>query len=76
MSRAPMTQTGLDVILQGRCQHPNCDCEGKDHEPLRYFHSQCHPKSPTWVFYKKGGILTVECGVCRRLIVEVKVAEA
>lgn len=47
------------------------DCGGDDHV---YMHSQCHPKSPTWVNYSEG-YLTIECAECDKVITVIKVAE-
>ncbi len=52
-----------------------------DHGPL-YFHSRCHPSSPTWTFYDKGE-LVVTCAAwmivagrrCEQEIVRIAVAE-
>lgn len=55
---------------QMRCSNPGCT---EDHGPL-YFHSRCHPESPTWTHYENG-VLTIECAECRTTITTVQVAD-
>lgn len=67
----PLLKGNLDQVSRCDCGH--CVAE---HEKF-YLQSRCHPNAPLWVFYQRGtGLLSVECAVCRRLIVEVKVSES
>lgn len=50
--------------LPACCEHEGCGCGGR-----LYIHSKCHSGAPTWTFVE-GGVLTVECSVCRRTIVQ------
>lgn len=39
-----------------------------------WFHSACHPKSPTWAKYENGKV-EITCAKCRQLLVEIAVAK-
>ena len=39
-----------------------------------YFHSRCHPSTPTWVVFKDG-LVHVTCAECDELIVIIKIAD-
>jgi hypothetical protein len=52
-----------------RCDHPRCDeCDGLTLE------GTCHPGSPVWATYTKGGELSLECSKCDTHILTVMVA--
>lgn len=73
-SLPPMTTVELDKLSAQGCQMPGCEgnCGNTDHE--FFFHARCHPKAPAWVSYSAAeAVLTVVCGVCRKLIARVKV---
>ncbi len=54
-----------------RCSLPGCD--RSQHENEIYFSSQCHFGQPMWVRYR-GDVLTVECSVCKKVVVAVVIA--
>lgn len=64
-----LTREDLDRL---RCAAEHPDGEPCDHAEL-YFHSRCHPESPTWAVYADGA-LRVECAECRKVVAEVAVA--
>ena len=37
-------------------------------------HSACHPKTPLWVNYNKGGELELTCSVCEAAVCRIAVA--
>ncbi len=63
-ARKPLTSD----LLPTKCESPGCVCSTG---PM-YLHSRCHPSEPTWAFVLNG-VLTVECAVCRKHIVSIKV---
>ena len=50
---------------------PSC---GHDGEDGMWIHSACHPEMPTWCLYADG-VLRIECALCKKKIVEVRVAD-
>jgi len=60
----------------------NSDMYREDIEALReevissplYFHSECHPKEPTWAKYSIDGTLIIECSECSSEIARIVVA--
>lgn len=59
-----------DLVHQG-CATPGCT---EDHDVL-YLHSICHPRSKTESFYTHStGLVTVQCGTCKKFIASFKVA--
>lgn len=64
---------GMRELDKMGCAHEGHTAEACDNSKL-FFHAACHPKSPTWSSYSEG-TLTVECSVCHRPVVAIKVAE-
>jgi hypothetical protein len=66
-------QTQSDLASQG-CSMPNCDGNHEGHATL-YIHGRCHPRAHSIVAYDKPtGILSVNCGTCKKLITEFQIA--
>jgi hypothetical protein len=64
-----MTRRLLDPM---GCATPNC---GHDHSVL-YLHQACHPNAGTLAKYDKpSGSVIIECKRCKKLVVQVKVAD-
>jgi len=63
--------TRLQLDIAG-CGQPNCN---HDHSVL-FLHAACHPNAGTWAKYDKpSGALIIECKRCKKLVVQVKVAD-
>lgn len=63
---AIQTRPYLDTL---RCTVPNCDCGG-----ILYWHSTCHPQSPTWTKYHPDGFVEIECAECGTSLIKIAVA--
>ena len=67
MSEPLLLRADLD---EARCQVEGCtDC---CHEIE--VHSECHPKTPLWAIYHKGGELELQCSVCEESVARIAVA--
>jgi hypothetical protein len=67
VAKKPLTQLEL---FHGGCSTPDC---GHDHSTL-YINQHCHEHAGLDVCYIKAeGILRMECHVCEKLVVDVKV---
>jgi hypothetical protein len=51
----------------------SCECCGED-GPM-YFHSLCHPKSPTWCVMHGDYTFVIECAECGKEIVRIEGGE-
>lgn len=67
---------GLHVEDMQRLAAFGCrKCGGKiDHEHSFFFHSACHPLSAVVEASYKNGLVTISCGVCKKLVCEIAVA--
>lgn len=64
--RTPLTQKTLGYM---HCSTPGCtDCSEL------WFHSRCHPGSPTYSCYSEG-TMTITCAVCNEQVATLAVAE-
>lgn len=68
----PLTRIQLD---RGECQMPHTHDERCLHGGL-YIHGACHIRAGNEVFYDKArGVLILSCQKCKKLVVEIKVAD-
>lgn len=51
-----------------KCETPGCTCGG-----AIFIHPRCHPEAGTWVSILDG-VATVICRECRKLVVEIRIA--
>lgn len=66
------TKKELDEATLSGCDVPGCDCATG---PM-YFHCKAHNGGPIEVSYVPGsGVLEVECRLCKKRILAVKLAE-
>jgi hypothetical protein len=61
-----ITQEVMSGVSCSGCQDENCG-------DIFYFHSKCHPETPTWGRYVHG-VLELVCAECDDMIVRIAVA--
>ena len=67
MSEPLVLRSELD---EARCRVPGCTDCGHEIE----VHSECHPKTPLWAVYRRGGELELLCSVCEEPVCRIAVA--
>lgn len=70
MSNKPLTRATLDHM---RCGIPGCASTHDEAEPM-FLHGRCHMGAGNEVEYLNG-VITVRCRICKKLVVQAKVAE-
>lgn len=62
-----VTARQLDAMT---CSRPHCDHSAHGNAPLVMF-PRCHPKAGTQTKYYGGGVLSIHCASCDRVVITV-----
>jgi hypothetical protein len=75
MSETRVYLEDLERDTRAGCGDPEClVCGGAIPVEVRRFHSRCHPKAGTWMFFKRGtDFVRVRCRKCGAVVCDLAV---
>lgn len=61
----------IGKLKNAKCMNPDCECDNE-----LVFHSNCHPKSPTWTWWRADTEdLLIQCAECEETVTIIDLSE-